>query len=159
MGGTPGSANGAKAATRSRTPIPGAGGKGRIPRPAPLGGADHQHLGGASRTELIATDLPGSDISADPRFRNGRSLKIGVGGNISFLKGGTPQTSGIVDQVAATSVDADQHPRQISQYWYCIDRRQPCLPRWHRLRHFGIHAGNLAAGLTTVSLAEQCHRA
>ncbi len=61
------------------------------------------NLGGASRgLELIATGPAGAvDISAPILFRNG-SLAIRAGGNISFLSGGTPQTSGIVDLGSGT---------------------------------------------------------
>ncbi|HCF4652019.1 TPA: two-partner secretion system adhesin CdrA [Pseudomonas aeruginosa] len=61
------------------------------------------NLGGASRgLELIATGPTGAvDISAPILFRNG-SLAIRAGGNISFLSGGTPQTSGIVDLGSGT---------------------------------------------------------
>ncbi|MBG6567725.1 filamentous hemagglutinin N-terminal domain-containing protein [Pseudomonas aeruginosa] len=61
------------------------------------------NLGGASRgLELIATGPAGAvDISAPILFRNG-SLAIRAGGNISFLRGGTPQTSGIVDLGSGT---------------------------------------------------------
>ncbi|MDP5383960.1 MBG domain-containing protein [Pseudomonas aeruginosa] len=61
------------------------------------------NLGGASRgLELIATGPAGAvDISAPILFRNG-SLAIRAGGNISFLNGGTPQTSGIVDLGSGT---------------------------------------------------------
>ncbi|HCF5243565.1 TPA: two-partner secretion system adhesin CdrA [Pseudomonas aeruginosa] len=61
------------------------------------------NLGGASRgLELIATGPAGAvDISAPILFRNG-SLAIRAGGNINFLSGGTPQTSGIVDLGSGT---------------------------------------------------------
>ncbi|HCF6366742.1 TPA: filamentous hemagglutinin N-terminal domain-containing protein [Pseudomonas aeruginosa] len=61
------------------------------------------NLGGASRgLELIATGPAGAvDISAPILFRNG-SLAIRAGGNISFLSGGTPLTSGIVDLGSGT---------------------------------------------------------
>ncbi|UIN40371.1 MBG domain-containing protein [Pseudomonas aeruginosa] len=61
------------------------------------------NLGGASRgLELIATGPAGVvDISAPILFRNG-SLAIRAGGNINFLSGGTPQTSGIVDLGSGT---------------------------------------------------------
>ncbi|MCT7413535.1 MBG domain-containing protein [Pseudomonas aeruginosa] len=61
------------------------------------------NLGGASRgLELIATGPAGAvDISAPILFRNG-SLAIRAGGNISFLSGGTSQTSGIVDLGSGT---------------------------------------------------------
>ncbi|HCF6871150.1 TPA: hypothetical protein NII86_004051, partial [Pseudomonas aeruginosa] len=52
--------------------------------------------------ELIATGPAGAvDISAPILFRNG-SLAIRAGGNINFLSGGTPQTSGIVDLGSGT---------------------------------------------------------
>ncbi|END0133732.1 filamentous hemagglutinin N-terminal domain-containing protein [Pseudomonas aeruginosa] len=61
------------------------------------------NLGGASRgLELIATGPAGAvDISAPILLRNG-SLAIRAGGNINFLSGGTPQTSGIVDLGSGT---------------------------------------------------------
>ncbi len=61
------------------------------------------NLGGASRgLELIATGPAGAvDISAPILFRNG-SLAIRASGNINFLSGGTPQTSGIVDLGSGT---------------------------------------------------------
>ncbi|MBH9331072.1 filamentous hemagglutinin N-terminal domain-containing protein [Pseudomonas aeruginosa] len=111
-GGTSGSvggANGARGdATVNASVVTGAraGGKvtlsasDRLSVEAPL---ITSNLGGASRgLELIATGPAGAvDISAPILFRNG-SLAIRAGGNINFLRGGTPQTSGIVDLGSGT---------------------------------------------------------
>ncbi|MBG6459603.1 filamentous hemagglutinin N-terminal domain-containing protein [Pseudomonas aeruginosa] len=111
-GGTSGSVGGANGASGDATVnasvVTGAlaGGKvtlsasDRLSMEAPL---ITSNLGGASRgLELIATGPAGAvDISAPILFRNG-SLAIRAGGNINFLSGGTPQTSGIVDLGSGT---------------------------------------------------------
>ncbi len=112
QGGTSGSVGGANGASGDATVnasvVTGAlaGGKvtlsasDRLSVEAPL---ITSNLGGASRgLELIATGPAGAvDISAPILFRNG-SLAIRAGGNINFLSGGTPQTSGIVDLGSGT---------------------------------------------------------